>query len=67
MSFGKRVKQRRKEIGLTQKEASEKSGISPAHWAFFEQETRMPSTENLIKIKRTLASSYDWLLEGEKG
>lgn len=50
---------RRKELKITQKELSEKTGISMVSLAKYEKGVRLPSYENLNKIAEALKLQYD--------
>lgn len=60
---------RRKELKITQKELSEKTGISVVSLAKYEKGKRFPSYTNLNKISKVLELDYDEaynILESEK-
>ena len=50
---------RRKELKITQKELSEKTGISIVSLAKYEKGERLPGYENLNKISEVLKLDYD--------
>ena len=50
---------RRKELKITQKELSEKTGISIVSLAKYEKNERLPSYENLHKLASVLKIDYD--------
>lgn len=50
---------RRKELKITQKELSEKTGISIVSLAKYEKNERLPSYENLHKLAKALKMNYD--------
>ena len=50
---------RRKELKITQKELSEKTGISIVSLAKYEKGERLPGYENLNKISEVLELDYD--------
>uniref|UniRef100_UPI00355C9ED4 DBP48 n=1 Tax=synthetic construct TaxID=32630 RepID=UPI00355C9ED4 len=52
--IGKEVKERRKELGLTQRELAEKLGVSRSTVSDIENGRRLPSEELLKKIKEIL-------------
>lgn len=58
-----RIKERRKELNLTQKELSEKIGISRATLSDYESGSKVPSLENFIKLSRELKCTPNDLLK----
>lgn len=64
-SIGARIKQRRKELGLTQVQIKEATGISSGNMSEIENGSKLPSTPALIALSSTLNCSIDWILKGE--
>lgn len=64
MSIGKQIKKLRHEIGLTQKEFSQKIGVHIAQLARYEAERSIPSIEVLKKIANYCEVSIDYLAYG---
>lgn len=64
-SIGSRIKQRRKELGLTQVQIKEATGISSGNMSEIENGSKLPSTPALIALSSTLDCSIDWILKGE--
>jgi transcriptional regulator with XRE-family HTH domain len=63
MSLGRRVQQRRRELGLKQKDLAELLGIAQAQLGRLENGYNTnPSANLLLKLARTLHCSIDWLL-----
>jgi len=60
--LSKRIKRRRKELGLTQEEVAHKIGISRVYMGYIEQGRHSPSLEVLEKIARALKTSVANLL-----
>lgn len=60
--MNKRLKQLRKEKGLTQKEVAFALGIALTTYANYEQGTREPSIETIIKICKYFDVSSDYLI-----
>ena len=58
-------KQRRKELGLTQVQIKEATGISSGNMSEIENGSKLPSTPALIALSSTLDCSIDWILKGE--
>lgn len=64
-SIGARIKQRRKELGLTQVQIKEATGISSGNMSEIENGSKLPSTPALIALSSTLDCSIDWILKGD--
>lgn len=63
--IGSRIKQRRKELHLTQIQIKEKTGISSGNLSDLENGNKLPSTKTLIELSNILDCSIDWILKGE--
>lgn len=63
--MGIRLKQRRKELHMTQEQLSDKLNISIKHYSEVERGITGLSVENIIKISNILHMSIDYLLKGE--
>ncbi len=64
-SMGRRIKEKRKELKLTQDEISEMLDISVKHFGEVERGIAGLSVENLIKLSEILCVSIDYLVKGE--
>ena len=64
-AIGERVRQRRKEIGWTQKELAQRAGTSYKYIGHVETGVKFPSLEMLILLARELDVSLDWLIGEE--
>lgn len=64
ISIGTRIKQRRKELGLTQIQIKQKTGISSGNLSDIENGNKLPSTPALISLSTVLDCSIDWILKG---
>lgn len=64
-SIGTRIKQRRKELGLTQVQIKQETGISSGNMSEIENGNKLPSTPTLISLSAILDCSIDWILKGE--
>ena len=64
-SIGTRIKQRRKELGLTQVQIKQVTGISSGNMSEIENGNKLPSTPALISLSAILDCSIDWMLKGE--
>ena len=62
MEFSERLKDLRKQAGLTQVEVAEKLGISQPAYASWERGAKKPTPENLVKIAQILNVSVDYLV-----
>ena len=62
MEFSERLKDLRREAGLTQVEVAEKLGISQQAYASWERGVKKPTQENLVKIAHVLNVSVDYLV-----
>lgn len=62
--LGKRIKQLRKEKGLSQADLGKKVGLSYAQIGRYETKGMQPSAEVLKKIANVLGASPDYLLNG---
>lgn len=65
LSIGTRIKQRRKELGLTQTQIRQETGISSGNMSEIENGNKLPSTPTLISLSTILDCSIDWMLKGE--
>lgn len=64
-SIGKRVKQRRKELNLTQTQIKAETGISSGNLSDIENGIKLPSTPTLLSLSQVLNCSIDWILKGD--
>ena len=62
MEFSERLKELRKQAGLTQVDVAEKLGISQPAYASWERGVKKPTQENLVKIAQILNVSVDYLV-----
>ena len=63
MTFGEKLKEARKNIGLSQEELSELIGVSRAAVAKWESDKGLPDIENLKTVAKLLDVSTDYLLD----
>ena len=66
-TIGKKIKNRRLELGLTQSELSEISTISIPTISNIEGDKRLPSIDTLIQLAPALSCSIDYLILGQNG
>ena len=64
-SIGSRIKERRKELGLTQTQVKELTGISSGTMSDIENGNTLPAAPSLIKLSEALDCSIDWILTGK--
>lgn len=64
-STGSRIKQRRKELGLTQPDVAKRVGVTKATVSLWENDTNTPNGPNLQALAVALECSSNWLLEGK--
>lgn len=64
-SIGTRIKQRRNELGLTQAQVRQETGISSGNMSDIENGHKLPSAPALISLSNALDCSIDWILKGE--
>ena len=57
--IGRRIKERREELGMTQAEFAEKLGVAPNYISTVERGASFPRCENLIAILNGLETSAD--------
>lgn len=62
MEFSERLKDLRKQAGLTQVGVAEKLGISQPAYASWERGVKKPTQDNLVKIAQVLNVSVDYLV-----
>lgn len=63
---GKRIRDCRKQIGMTQEMLAEKSNLTPQFVSYAETGQREIRVGSLLKIAKSLNTSCDFLLTGEK-
>lgn len=64
--MGKRLSDKRKELGITQEKLAEKMSVSIQMISNMEQGKKAIRPENLVKICKVLNISADYVLTGEK-
>lgn len=62
--IGKRIAQRRKELGLKQTEVCERAGINDKYLSCIERATSIPSLEVVMKLALALDTTPDTFLIG---
>jgi len=64
MTIGERIKERRKDLGMTQNELAEKLGVSFQAVSKWENETSLPDTAMFPALSSVLDVSLDYLFTG---
>lgn len=64
VEIGNRIKQRRKELGLTQVQIYQATGISSGNLSTIENGKSLPSSAALVGLSDLLQCSIDYLLKG---
>ena len=62
--IGKRIKEKRIELKLTQEQLAEKTGLTDTYIGAIERATSKCSIETLVKISQTLDINMDYMLFG---
>lgn len=62
MEFSERLKDLRKQAGLTQVNVAERLGVSQPAYASWERGIKKPTQDNLVKIAQILNVSVDYLV-----
>ena len=63
---GIRLKERRKDLGITLTQIHEQTGISTGILSAWERSEKLPSAPSLMKLSTVLQCSVDWILFGEQ-
>lgn len=63
--IGQRIKERRKELHITQKQIKDETGISTGNLSEIENGHILPSSAALINLSQILDCSIDYILLGE--
>lgn len=64
-SIGRRIKQLRQDLGLSQRKLAPLLGIHWSQLARYEVEKNSPSVETLVQISKTFKKSTDYLIFGK--
>ena len=62
--IGKRIKERREALELTQRELADLVGVSPSFIGHLERAEKIPSVETLAKLCAAVDMSMDYLVMG---
>ena len=63
-TIGSRIRERRKELNLTQQDIKAKSGISSGNISDIERGNRLPAASTLVQLAQVLECSVDYILTG---
>lgn len=63
--IGQRIKNRRKELHITQMQIQEQTSVTSGNLSCIENGKYLPSAVALIELSRVLNCSIDWILTGE--
>lgn len=64
ITIGNRIKERRKELNLTQLDIKERVGISSGNISDIERGNRLPAAATLVQLAQVLDCSIDYILTG---
>lgn len=64
-AFGRRVRERREELGWSQPELSQRSGISQQHISHIERGLLKEPERRAGRLAKALETTEEWLLQGE--
>lgn len=64
-TVGSRIKFRRRQLKLTQKDVAEYLGISASAVTQWERDATDPASDNLLKLAQVLSCSPEWIMSGE--
>ena len=67
VDFGEKLRKLRKESGLTQKQLADRLGLAKSIVSYYENGSRYPSYDVLVKLARIFHVSTDYFLGLEKG
>jgi len=65
-NIGERIRQKRKELKLTQQQIATSIGVSPTSLVFWERGETTPKGSNLITLAKKLGVEATWLLTGKE-
>lgn len=67
MTLGKRIKERREFLKLTQQDLANALGLTPQHISAIEQDKRACSLPSLVRLAEELGVTVDYLATGKEG
>ncbi len=66
MSLGKRIRQKREALKLTQDDLAKNLGLTSQYISIIEQDKRSPSLSALLKLAEELGVTIDYLVSGKE-
>lgn len=66
MSIGERIRRRRQELNLTQRDLAESLSLTPQHISAIEQDKRAPSLSSLARLAEQLGVTIDYIVTGKE-
>ncbi len=66
-TISERIRNRRKDVGLTQQQVAKAIGISRVSVTKWENGSSKPDGENLYLLSKLLSKSPEWILYGKDG
>jgi transcriptional regulator with XRE-family HTH domain len=66
LSLGKRIRQRRGALKISQRDLAQAIGVTPQHVSLIEQDRRIPSLDFLMKSAKELGVTIDYLVTGKE-
>lgn len=67
MSLGRRIRQKREALKLTQEQLAKSAGLTSQYVSIIEQDKRSPALSSLAKLADELGVSIDYLVTGKEG
>lgn len=66
IEISSRIKSKMKELNLRQKDICDQTGIAKSAMSNYMNGNRIPDTETILKICKSLNTSIEWILTGKK-
>ena len=67
MSLGRRIRQKREALKLTQEQLAKSAGLTSQYISIIEQDKRSPALSSLAKLADELGVSIDYLVTSKEG
>lgn len=67
MSLGRRIRERRENLAITQRQLAEALGLTPQHISAIEKDKRTASLSSLVRMAEELGVTVDFLAAGKQG
>jgi len=65
-TIGSRIRQKRKQLRLTQKEVATYLGVTPSAVTQWEADSTTPAADNILDLAKILSCDAEWILRGGK-